>query len=154
MWPWAGQSTLIWSVPLCGRATIVLLSTTMCAAPNSCGDWTTGCGHILLHLWHLESTWWMGIKSTHTYSMYSTCHCWRVWTYSDSCFSEVGPHCYLLSGAHVRIAVPLEGCLQLLELLAGEVRPLSPLLFLERSIICAGLIQLVLLRFLCVYRTM
>ena len=72
--------------------------------------------------------------------------------YPDPSLSEVGPHCDLLSGAHVWVAVPLEGGLQLLELLAGEVSPLPPLLLLQRAIISTGLIQLVLVGFFCVCR--
>ena len=71
-------------------------------------------------------------------------------THPDPCLSEVGPHCNLLSGAHVRVAIPLEGSLQLLELLAGEVSPLPPLLLLQRTVLSAGLIQLVVVGFLCV----
>jgi len=50
--------------------------------------------------------------------------------YPHSGLGEVGPDGDLLAGAHVRVAVPLEGGLQLLQLLAGEVRPLPPLLLL------------------------
>lgn len=46
--------------------------------------------------------------------------------YPDSGLSEVGPHGYLLSGAHVRVPVPLKGGLELLQLLAREVSSLSP----------------------------
>ena len=73
-------------------------------------------------------------------------------THPDPCLSEVGPHCNLLSGAHVRVAVSLEGGLQLLELLAGEVSPLSSLLLLQRAVLSTGLVQLVLVGFLGVYR--
>lgn len=51
-------------------------------------------------------------------------------SYPHSGLGQVGPHGDLLPGAHVRVAVPLEGSLQLLELLACEVSPLSPLLLL------------------------
>lgn len=51
-------------------------------------------------------------------------------SYPHSGLGQVGPHGDLLPGAHVRVAVPLEGGLQLLELLAGEVSPLPPLLLL------------------------
>lgn len=71
-------------------------------------------------------------------------------THPDPSLREVGPHCDLLSGAHVGVAVSLEGGLQLLELLAGEVSPLSPLLLLQRAIVSTGLVQLVLVGFLCV----
>ena len=50
--------------------------------------------------------------------------------YPDPGLGEICPHGDLLPGAHVRVAVPLEGGLQLLQLLAGEVRPLPPLLLL------------------------
>lgn len=50
-------------------------------------------------------------------------------SYPDPGLREVGPHCDLLSGAHVRVSVPLESGFQLLQLLAGEVSPL-PSLFL------------------------
>lgn len=52
-------------------------------------------------------------------------------SYPDSCLRQVGPDCNLLSGAHVWITVSLESGFQLLELLAGEVCPLPPLLLLE-----------------------
>lgn len=54
----------------------------------------------------------------------------RAASYPHSGLGQVGPHGDLLPGAHVRVAVPLEGGLQLLELLAGEVSPLPPLLLL------------------------
>lgn len=69
-------------------------------------------------------------------------------THPDPCLREVGPHCDLLPGAHVGVAVPLERGLQLLELLAGEVSPLPPLLLLQRAVLGAGLVQLVVVRFL------
>lgn len=73
-------------------------------------------------------------------------------THPDPSLGEVGPYCNLLSGAHVRVAVPLKGGLQFLQLLASEVCSLPPLLLLQRAILGAGLVQLVLLGFLCVYR--
>lgn len=72
------------------------------------------------------------------------------WTHPDSCLGEVGPHRDLLSGAHVRVAVPLERGFQLLELLAGKMSPLPPLFLLQRTVLSARLIQLVLVGFLCV----
>lgn len=51
-------------------------------------------------------------------------------SYPNPGLRQVGPHRDLLPGAHVRVAVPLEGGLQLLQLLAGEVSPLPPLLLL------------------------
>lgn len=54
----------------------------------------------------------------------------RLASYPDSGLGQVGPDGDLLPGAHVRVAVPLEGCFQLLQLLAGEVSPLPPLLLL------------------------
>jgi len=65
-----------------------------------------------------------------------------VFSYPDPRLGEVGPHRDLLPGAHVRVAVPLESGLELLELLAGEVSPLpSLLLFL-------GLIRVSIVAFL------
>lgn len=69
-------------------------------------------------------------------------------THPDSSLSEVGPDGDLLAGAHVRVAVALEGGLQLLQLLAGEVGPLPPLLLLQRAVLCVGLVRLVLVRLL------
>jgi len=51
----------------------------------------------------------------------------KVSSYPNSRFREVGPGGYLFPGRHVWISVPLERCLQLLELLAGEVGPLTSL---------------------------
>lgn len=51
-------------------------------------------------------------------------------SYPHSGLRQVGPYSDLLPCAHVRVAVPLESGLQLLELLAGEVSPLPPLLLL------------------------
>lgn len=48
-------------------------------------------------------------------------------THPDSGLCEVGPHGYLLPGAHVRVTIALEGGLQFLQLLAGEMSPLPPL---------------------------
>lgn len=48
-------------------------------------------------------------------------------TYPNSRFGQVRPHRDLLARRHVRVPVPREGRLELLELLAGEVRPLPPL---------------------------
>ena len=48
-------------------------------------------------------------------------------THPDSGLGDVGPHGDLLPGAHVRVPVPREERLQLLQLLRGEVRPLPPL---------------------------
>ena len=71
--------------------------------------------------------------------------------YPDPGLGEVGPHGDLLPGAHVRVAVPLEGGLQLLQLLAGEVGPLPPLLLLQGAVLRTGLIQLVLVGLLGVW---
>jgi len=73
-------------------------------------------------------------------------------THPDAGLCEVGPHGDLLAGAHVRVSVPLEGGLQLLQLLAGEVSPLPPLLLLQGAFVGAGLVQLVLVGLLCVWR--
>lgn len=53
--------------------------------------------------------------------------CGALGTHPDSGFGQVGPHGDLLPGAHVGVPVPREGRLQLLQLLAGEVRPLPSL---------------------------
>ena len=50
-----------------------------------------------------------------------------VYTDPDSGLGEVGPGGDLLAGRHVRVPVALERGLELLQLLAGEVRPLSTL---------------------------
>lgn len=71
-------------------------------------------------------------------------------SYPDSCLCQVGPDCNLLPGAHVWITVSLESGFQLLQLLAGEVRPLPPLLLFERAVFRVGVIRLVLLGFLSV----
>lgn len=55
--------------------------------------------------------------------------------YPHAGLSEVGPHRDLFAGAHVRVAIPLEGGLQLLQLLAGEVRALPSLLLLQRAVL-------------------
>lgn len=47
--------------------------------------------------------------------------------YPDSGLGEIGPHGDLLAGGHVRISIAAERVLQLLQLLGGEVRALSPL---------------------------
>ena len=57
---------------------------------------------------------------------------WILWlhskvTHPDSGLGEVGPGWDLLSGRHVRVAVPLEGRLELLQLLGREVRALTAL---------------------------
>lgn len=64
-------------------------------------------------------------------------------SYPHSGFGQVGPHGDLLPGAHVRVAVPLKGSLQFLQLLAGEVSPL-PSLFLLLGVIRASVIAPVL----------
>lgn len=71
-------------------------------------------------------------------------------SYPDSCLCQVGPDCNLLPGAHVWITVSLESGFQLLELLAGEVCPLPPLLLFERAVFRVGVVRLVLLGFLSV----
>lgn len=50
--------------------------------------------------------------------------------YPHAGLGEVGPHGDLFARTHVGVAVPLKGRFQLLQLLAGEVRALPPLLFL------------------------
>lgn len=50
------------------------------------------------------------------------------WAHPHARLREVGPHSDLLPHAHVGVAVPLERGLQLLQLLACEVRALPPLL--------------------------
>lgn len=73
----------------------------------------------------------------------------RMRTHPDPRLRQVGPHRDLLSGAHVGVAVPLERGLQLLQLLAGEVRPLPPLPLLLGRVV-RGVLALVLdLFFLC-----
>lgn len=54
--------------------------------------------------------------------------------YPHAGLGEVGPHGDLFARTHVRVAVPLEGRLQLLQLLASEVRTLPPLLLLQRAV--------------------
>lgn len=55
-------------------------------------------------------------------------------SYPHTGLGEVGPHGNLFARTHVGVAVPLEGGLQLLQLLAGEVSALSPLLLLQRAV--------------------
>lgn len=59
----------------------------------------------------------------------------QVGPYPHAGLSEVGPHGDLFARAHVGVAIPLEGGLQLLQLLAGEVRALPPLLLLQGAIL-------------------
>ena len=59
---------------------------------------------------------------------------WSNIIYPDSRFGEVRPHRNLLPDAHVRISVPGEEGLELLQLLRREVRPLSSLPFLVLSV--------------------
>lgn len=54
--------------------------------------------------------------------------------YPHAGLGEVGPHRDLFARAHVGVAVPLEGRLQLLQLLAGEVGALPSLLLLQRAV--------------------
>lgn len=56
-------------------------------------------------------------------------------SYPDSGFRKVGPHGDFFASGHVRVAVSLESGLQLLQLLAGEVRALPPLLLLQRAVL-------------------
>lgn len=56
-------------------------------------------------------------------------------SYPHAGLSEIGPHGDLFARAHVGVAIPLEGGLQLLQLLTGEVRALPPLLLLQRSVL-------------------
>lgn len=69
-------------------------------------------------------------------------------SYPDSGLGEVGPDRDLLPRRHVRVAVPLEGGLQFLQLLAGEVSPLPPLPLLLGRIFGARLLILARLAFL------
>lgn len=63
------------------------------------------------------------------------CSLWGLGTHPDPGLCEVGPHGDLLPRAHVRVAIPLESGLQLLQLLAGKVGSLPPLpLFLRRVV--------------------
>lgn len=55
--------------------------------------------------------------------------------YPHAGLGEIGPHGNLFAGAHVGVAIPLEGGLQLLKLLASEVRTLPPLLLLQRAVL-------------------
>lgn len=57
----------------------------------------------------------------------------------NSGLSEVGPHRNLLSGRHVWISISGKKCLQLLQLLRGEVGSLSSLSFLL-SILVKGVV--------------
>jgi len=50
-----------------------------------------------------------------------------IYTDPDSDLGEVSPRGDLLARRHVRVAVALERGFQVLQLLAGEVRPLSTL---------------------------
>lgn len=54
--------------------------------------------------------------------------------YPHAGLGEVGPHGDLFARTHIGVAVPLKGRFQLLQLLAGEVRALPPLLFLQRAV--------------------
>lgn len=58
--------------------------------------------------------------------------------YPHARLGEVGPHSDLLPHAHVGVAVPLERGLQLLQLLAREVRTLPPLLLLLGGVLCTA----------------
>lgn len=69
----------------------------------------------------------------------------RVRTYPNPGLGEVGPDGDLLPGGHVRVAIPLEGGLQLLQLLAGEVSPLSPLPLLLGGVLGPRILILALL---------
>lgn len=70
------------------------------------------------------------LRTPFTHALRTAAGMWTPASYPHSGLGQVGPHSDLLPGAHVRVAVPLEGGLQLLELLAGEVSPLPPLLLL------------------------
>lgn len=48
-------------------------------------------------------------------------------THPNSGLRQIGPHGYLLAGRHIRVPVPAERVLQLLQLLGRKVRSLSPL---------------------------
>ncbi len=56
-------------------------------------------------------------------------------TYPDSRLSEVGPHGNFFPRAHVGVPVPGKSGLELLELLRGEVSPLSPLSLLVLGVL-------------------
>jgi len=75
----------------------------------------------------------------------------RPRTHPNPGLGEVGPDGDLLAGGHVGVAVPLEGGLQLLQLLAGEVRPLPPLPLLLGGVLGPRILALALLAllFLC-----
>lgn len=62
-------------------------------------------------------------------------------TYPHACFRQIGPHRNLFAGAHVRVAVPRERRLQLLQLLAGEMRPLSTLPFVLFAFFVVGAVR-------------
>lgn len=74
---------------------------------------------------------------------------WGRGTHPDPGLCEVGPHGDLLPRAHVRVAIPLESGLQLLQLLAGEVGPLSPLPLLLRWVVRRVVVLVLGLFFLC-----
>lgn len=70
-------------------------------------------------------------------------------THPDPGLCEVGPHGYLLPRAHVRVAIPLESGFKLLQLLAGEVSPLSPLPLLFRRVVRGVVVLVLYLFFFC-----
>lgn len=70
-------------------------------------------------------------------------------THPDPGLCEVGPHGDLLPRAHVRVAIPLESGLELLQLLAGEVGPLPPLPLLLRGVVRRVVVLVLDLFFLC-----
>lgn len=74
---------------------------------------------------------------------------WGLDTHPDPGLCEVGPHGDLLPRAHVRVAIPLESGLQLLQLLAGEVGPLPPLPLLLRWVVRRVVVLVLGLFFLC-----
>lgn len=76
---------------------------------------------------YLRAAWWLASQPASC----PTGVCTGPQSYPHSCLCQVGPDRDLLPGAHVGVAVPLERGFQLLELLAGEVSPLPPLLLLE-----------------------
>lgn len=62
--------------------------------------------------------------------------------YPNSRLCKIGPHSDLFSRRHVGVAVSREGRFQLLQLLAGEVRPLAALsfVFLVPFVVQRGLV--------------
>lgn len=89
----------------------------------------------------LDPTWGPYRRATSYFQSPVRARCLQVWAagqaepYPHAGLSEVGPHGNLFARAHVGVAIPLEGGLQLLQLLASEVRTLPPLLLLQRAVL-------------------